>query len=66
MTVRAYLITTGILFALVTLLHVWRAIDERAFLSTDPRQFLGVLGIGLVTAALSVWAWRLLRTSARS
>ena len=63
---RAYLITTGILFALVTLLHVWRAVGERMFLMTNPWEFLGVAGIGLLTAALSVWAWRLLRTSPRT
>jgi len=32
---KAYVITTGALFGLLTLAHIWRAIDER-HLATDP------------------------------
>ena len=54
---KAYLITTGILFALLALVHLWRAILEWPHLIEDP----WFLFITLAAAALSVWAWRLLR-----
>ena len=54
---KAYLLTTGILFALMTLIHVWRAIVERATLATDPWFAI----ITLIAAGLSIWAFRLLR-----
>jgi hypothetical protein len=59
---KAYLITTGSVFALVTLAHVWRAISESTALARDPWFILLTAG----TAGLSVWAWRLLRASTRS
>ena len=58
---KAYLITTGTVFALVTIAHVWRAIAE-AGLTRDPWFIL----LTVLTAGFSVWAWRLLRVSARS
>ncbi len=59
---KAYLITTGTVFGLITLAHVWRALAEGRRLATDP---LFVL-LTLAAAALSVWAWRLLSRSSRS
>jgi hypothetical protein len=54
---RAYVTTTGVLFALLAVLHLWRAIAERHGLATDP----WFIGITLAAAALSLWAWRVLR-----
>ena len=59
---NAYLITTGTVFGLVTLAHVWRALAEGPRLATDP---LFVL-LTLAAAALSFWAWRLLSRSLHS
>ena len=59
---KAYLITTGTVFTLVTLAHIWRAIAESSALARDPWFVL----LTVMAAGLSVWAWRLLRTSARS
>ena len=59
---KAYLITTGAIFALIAFLHVLRTITERSHLGTDPGFYLEGPGLGLVAAALSFWAWRLLRT----
>ena len=59
---KAYLITTGTVFALVTLAHVWRAISEAGAMTRDPWFIM----LTILTAGLSVWAWRLLRVSARS
>lgn len=59
---KAYLITTGTVFALVTLAHIWRAISEGSAMTRDPWFIL----LTVLTAGLSAWAWRLLRVSTRS
>jgi hypothetical protein len=60
---KAYLITTGILFGLLAAAHVARTIAEWSRLLRDPGFIVQGPGIGLVAAALSFWAWRLLRRS---
>jgi hypothetical protein len=62
---RGYLTTTGLLFALLAFAHVLRTIAEWSRLATDRGFILEGPGIGLVAAALSIWAWRLLRASPR-
>ena len=59
---KAYLLTTGTVFALITAAHLWRVVAESTSLARDP----GFVVLTIVTAALSVWAWRLLRRLARS
>jgi hypothetical protein len=59
---KAYLMTTGSVFGLLTLAHVWRIIEEGPQLARNPWWLL----ITVAAAALSVWAWRLLRLAARS
>ncbi len=54
---RTYLMTTGVLFALLTVVHLWRVAAESATLARDPWYLL----ITATAAALSVWAFRLLR-----
>jgi len=55
---KAYVITTGCLFALLALAHVWRALVEGPQLATRP-EFV----IATVTAlAMCLWAWRVFRT----
>lgn len=58
---KAYVMTTGAAFGLLTLAHIWRVVEE-PHLATDP---LFVL-ITLAAAALCGWAWRVLRVSSRS
>ena len=58
---KAYVMTTGAVFGLLTLAHVWRVIVEGPHMATDP--FFIVITVA--AAALSLWAWRLLRLSAR-
>ncbi len=60
---KAYLVTTGTLFALLALVHLWRIIAEWPRLATDP-WFILEAAIGVVAAGLGLWAWRLLRLSA--
>ena len=59
---KAYLVTTGTVFGLLALLHLWRVLQESASLARDP----WFLAITLVAAALCVWAFRLLRLTTRA
>jgi hypothetical protein len=59
--VRAYLATTGILFALLAVAHVLRTIGESSRLATDPWFIVEGPGIGIAAAVLCIWAWRLLQ-----
>lgn len=54
---KAYIATTGTVFGLITLAHLWRVISESAALARDPWFIL----LTLVTAGLCIWAFRLLR-----
>ena len=58
---RAYLATTGFLFALIAVAHLLRTIGESSRFGSDPWFILEGPGIGLVAAALGLWAWRLFR-----
>jgi hypothetical protein len=64
--VKAYLITTGILFGLLAFAHLLRTIAEWSRLTADPCFILEGPGIGVVAAALCFWAWRLVLGSAHS
>jgi len=57
---KAYLITTGTLFALIAVMHVLKSFADRDQFATHPWEFLSMFALGLVAAALSVWAWWLL------
>jgi hypothetical protein len=58
---RAYVITTGIVFATLVAVHVLRAIEEGPQLLKEPPFILTTLA----AAALFVWAMSLLRRSSR-
>jgi hypothetical protein len=53
---KAYVLTTGVIFGLITVAHLVRIIVEPHF-ATDPFYVF----LTLLAAALSVWAWRLFR-----
>jgi hypothetical protein len=59
---KVYVMTTGAIFGLLTLAHLWRIIEESPRLATDPWYVL----ITVAAAALCLWAWRLLWLSRRS
>ena len=59
---RAYVVTTGAVFGLIVVAHIWRAIEEGSVLAKDPAYVL----ITLFAAALCLWAFRLWRLSSRS
>ena len=62
---KTYFVTTGILFGLLALVHVWRIIGEWPRLLTDSGEILEA-AIGIVAAALCIWAWRLFRAVPKS
>ncbi len=55
---QAYVRTTGVIFGLVTLAHLWRMAVEWPRMATEPAYLL----LTAAAAALCVWAWRLLRS----
>jgi len=59
---KAYLITTGTIFAFLASAHFVRTIAEWSRLAADPWFILEGPGIGAVAAALCLWAWRLFRS----
>jgi hypothetical protein len=56
---RAYVITTGVVFGLLTAAHIWRANAEGPHVATDPFFVL----ITVAAAGLCVWAARLIKLS---
>jgi hypothetical protein len=60
---RLYLIVTGGLFALIALAHFARTVAEWRRFAEDPWFVLEGPGLGVITGALAIWAWRLLRAS---
>ncbi len=59
---KAYVITTGAVFGLLVVAHIWRAIEEGPALFKDPFYIV----ITIAAAALCFWAWRVLRLMRRS
>jgi hypothetical protein len=58
---KAYVITTGAIFGLLTVVHLLRIITEDLHLATNPLYVL----ITAAAAALGIWAWWLVRSSKR-
>lgn len=56
---RAYLAITGVMFALIAVAHLWRIAVESRALATEP----WFMGLTVLAAVMSVWAFRLLRTA---
>jgi hypothetical protein len=54
--VKAYLATTGVLFALLAALHVWRLVVERP---DNHAGFWIIAGGTFISAALALWALKL-------
>jgi dolichyl-phosphate-mannose--protein O-mannosyl transferase len=53
---KVYVTTTGVIFGLLTVAHVWRVIAEGPHLARGPAYILFTVG----AAALCLWAFRLL------
>jgi hypothetical protein len=59
---KTYVTTTGVVFGLLALAHVWRVIAEGSGLARDPWYVL----ITAIAAALSTWAARLVWRASRT
>lgn len=59
---KAYVMTTGVVFGLLVVAHIWRVIAENPALAKDPFYIV----ITIAAAALCLWAWRVLRLMSRS
>jgi hypothetical protein len=57
---KCYLIITGALFGIITVLHVWRATDEWPH-QNGAGPMLAMIVLIVLPGVLSWWAWRLLR-----
>jgi len=58
--VRAYVMTTGVIFFLLVIAHVWRMFAESWRLAREPEYIV----ITLIALGLSIWALRVLRRPA--
>ncbi len=58
---KAYVITSGVIFALLAIAHIARILVENRHLVTEPVFVV----ITLISAGLSIWAWLVLRPSRR-
>lgn len=59
--VKAYVMTTGIVFGLIVVAHIWRAVAEGLSTAENPLYIL----ITVAAAALALWAWRVLKSMPR-
>jgi hypothetical protein len=57
---KAYVMTTGSVFGLLVLAHVWRVVEE-VHLARDP----AFIFTTAIAAALCVWAWRLVKVTSQ-
>jgi hypothetical protein len=55
---KAYLIVTGLIFGVMTALHIWRATAEW---TPSLGYVAGMAALITIPAAFSAWAWWLLR-----
>jgi hypothetical protein len=62
---KAYLITTGIIFTIITGLHIWRVIAEWPQSGAGPVFAVRMAALIAVPALLAFWAWRLLAKSSK-
>jgi hypothetical protein len=59
---RAYVLTSGAIFGLLTLAHILRIVQDGTHLARDPWYVL----VTLASTALAVWAYRVFRLPART
>ena len=60
---KAYLITTGVVFGLLTIAHIWRMVSESGFHGDRDPWFIVIT---LISAGFAIWAFQLLRKTSRS
>jgi hypothetical protein len=63
---KAYLVTTCVLFGVLAILHVWRAIVEWPSSTVSPGFVLKMTVLVALPGILSLWAWLLLQKLSRA
>ena len=58
---KPYVITTGTVFGLIVVAHIWRAVAEGPSIARDPVYII----LTAVAAGLALWAWRVLKSMAQ-
>ena len=61
-TLKTYVVTTGVMFSLMVVVHVWRATIEGIGLVKEPT-FLIFTG---ASVAMALWAWRVFKALPKS
>ncbi len=61
---RAYLLTSGILFGLVAFMNLFLTIEHWRLPATDPWLVIAPAVVFAATAAMATWAWQLLTRKA--
>ncbi len=59
---KAYVMTTGAVFGLIVVAHIWRVVEEGLALAKDPLYII----LTIAASGLCFRAWRLLRLMPRS
>jgi hypothetical protein len=57
---KAYIATTGAIFGLLTVAHIWRIVEEGSHVANA-----AFILITLASGAMCLWAWRVLTLSGR-
>jgi hypothetical protein len=63
---KAYLSTTGGLFGIIAVTHIWRAVEEWPHGAPGAKFLLMMAALILIPAALALWALLLLQETTRS
>ena len=58
---KAYIMTSGFIFALLAVAHVLRVMAEGAYLATEPIFILTTVA----SIGMTVWAWRIMPSAGR-
>lgn len=59
---KAYLVTTGTIFGLIAAMHLLKSIADWQSFGKNPGDYIAMAALGCISAAMSIWAWRLLWT----
>jgi len=60
---KAYLMTTGVVFGLLTIAHIWQMFSETGSHGDRDPWFIGIT---VISAGFAIWAFQLLRKTSRS
>lgn len=59
---RIYVLITGLIYGIITVLHAWRVIQEGTGKLHDP----WFLGFTILSVVMALWAWLILRARSKA